>query len=149
MTVEDILRTVEELPPGLAETYKVILQKLPVTRTPRPLCKPILRWLACAVRPLSVTEMWEILAFEIAGGHEEFLASEREVELACGSLVNVVDGIMHLAHRLLTEYLCNGSQASQPDPVLAEFSTDVSDASVQIVTSCIAYVDKFFAYLLM
>ena len=146
MTVEDILRTVEELPPDLAETYKVILQKLPVTRTSRPLCRPILRWLACAIRPLSVTEMWEILAFEIAGGPEEFLASERDVEHACGSLVNVVDGIMHLAHRSLTEYLCNGSQAGQPDPVLAEFSIDVSDASVQIVTSCIAYMDKFFAY---
>lgn len=142
ITVKDILRTVDEIPSDLVDIYNVILRNIPTAR--RRLCVPILKWLAMAVRPLSVTEMWEILSTEIAGGYENFLVSEGEVEFACGSLVQVEDGILYLFHQSLADYLCNRAQEKRLDLILGEYSIDASKANLQIVNTCFAYMDASF-----
>ena len=145
MTIEDTLQAVDDLPTGLSGMYDKILQNMPRHR--RQLCDHILTWLTCAVRPLSVSEMWEILSREIAGGREEFLRSERDVECACGPLVRVVGGIMHLAHRSLVEYLCNVYDGEQGPSNSKAFSIDVSSANLRILNTSITYVDASLAHL--
>jgi len=139
ITVEDILRTVDELPQELVDIYNLILRNIPVPE--RKLCTSILRWLACAVRPLSVAELWEVLSIEMAGGYEDFLVSEREIEISCGSLVVMENGFMHLVHHSLAEFLCNPSREPQSSSPPVGFTIDVSNANLTMLASCLTYID--------
>ncbi len=139
ITMEDLLRTVDELPSGLAEVYALVLHKIPASK--RGLCRPILRWLACAYTPLSVSEMWQALSIELVGRDGDFLASQREIECACGSLVVIENGKMHLAHQSLAEFLCKHLRETKLGSSIAEFSVDVSDAHFRNLALCLGYMD--------
>lgn len=112
-TIGDVLRTENKIPPTLAGLYITILTRIPVSR--RRLCTTILKWLICAVRPLAIGDMEEILRIETCRRDDELLVSEKEVTYACGSLIFVEKGEMHLVHQSLADYLRDGSEETQPD----------------------------------
>lgn len=118
-TVRQVDNALKSLPRGLEEMHEAIITRLDSTlhKAHRELATKILTWIVCAVRPLRLPELQEILRFEIrqdrTAGHllddnsdeDDLLYSEKDVELACGALVMSRNGTLQLIHLSTKEIL--------------------------------------------
>ncbi|KAL9043840.1 MAG: hypothetical protein Q9214_002985, partial [Letrouitia sp. 1 TL-2023] len=98
--IEDILNSVPE---EINELYARIFKQLMASSKEAKLVAPILRWIVCASRPLTVEELKEALRLEI----EEVLPQlDKTVSTICGNLVYVdLQMRVCLAHQTVAEYL--------------------------------------------
>ena len=95
-TVKQVDDALKSLPTGLEQMHELIITRLDATlhRAHRDLATKILMWIVCAVRPLRLVELQEILRSEIqqcrkdsqqAVNDDDLLYSEKDIELACGA----------------------------------------------------------------
>lgn len=136
------------LPEGLYKMYERILRRLHTSLKPSPkeLCLRVLRWVVCATRPLKVKELEEALKLEYTGETRLFdfdnamLYTERDIELACGSLLTVRSGTVQLVHLSAREFLQDPSIRSDIDNGLHQYLVDVPSVSPQIASHCVSYL---------
>lgn len=104
--VDDALRS---LPSGLEKMHEMIITRLDITlrSAHRQLAIKILMWIVCAVSPLRLIELQEIMRFELREGwtisqppidDDDLLYSEKDIELACRALVLSRNGTLQLIH---------------------------------------------------
>ena len=134
-----------DLPTGLDNAYKRILQRLSTEPLPlRQAAARFLRWVACAARPLFLSEL--STTFAIQKGQPNLnnksrpLASREIVTQLCGSLLEVTpDSMVQYVHLSGREFLKSAFMNSSDNP-LVEFG--IADKSVhrEIAESSLTYL---------
>lgn len=146
--VDDALRS---LPKGLEKMHEMIITRLDATlhSAHRQLATKILAWIVCAVRPLQLMELQEILRFEIRQGKiagrrtvddDDLLYSEKDIELACGALVLSRNGTLQLIHLSTKEILTKRPTQMLPDDSRLAFYVDSQRENPRMATLCISYL---------
>lgn len=109
----------------------------------RRICRAVLRWLACATRPLLVDEVWEALRIEYTSGtmeNEDFFLTCREMVNSCGSLVREENETLQLAHLSLSEFLRKSLPTTQQNRQMQEFLVDNSVTNSRLALTSIEYI---------
>ncbi len=146
--VDDALRS---LPAGLEQMHEMIITRLDATlrSAHRQLATSILMWIVCAVRPLRLVELQEILRFEIQEGrtagqpsvdNDDLLYSEKDIEFACGALVRSRNGTLQLIHLSTKEILMKKPSQIRPDDSRLAFYVDAQRQNPRMATLCVSYI---------
>lgn len=150
-TVNQVNDALKCLPTGLEEIHETIITRLDSTlRTGhRDLAIKILTWVVCAVRPLRLAELQEILRFEIRQGRaadhaftddDDLLYSEQDIELACGALVLCRNETLQLIHLSTKEILIRKpNHMPSPDSRVA-FYVDAQRENPKFPILCASYI---------
>jgi ankyrin repeat protein len=146
------------LPPTLDKTYDRILAAIDESDTDYAI--RILLWLAFSKRPLSIGEIAEVVAIDVARdpafNREEVLEDPREVLEVCSSLVTITmhekgDRVeneyvadprqfVRLAHYSVKEYLVSTRiQEGQA----ARYSMQATACHINMAKACLGYLDQF------
>ncbi|KAL8878973.1 MAG: hypothetical protein Q9198_003326 [Flavoplaca austrocitrina] len=148
LTVEEIEDTLNSLPDGLNGVYERILTRLHDSLKPlrKNFCCRLLKWITLAKRPLRLTEVGEALRIQYAvaiddfGNTQHLLCSTRELELVCGSLVTVKDGVIQLIHLSTKEFLIDQKRASDLSQDIHAFFVRTQDDSALLSGICVMYL---------
>ena len=144
-TISEVEKQLLAIPSGLEELHRTIISRLSRTLSSSRMvmASKVLLWVTSAIRPLLLSEIYEILRFEIqhSSDHEDdLLYSENDIELICGSLVTTRNGVLRLIHLSTKEILQQRPKSMlQSDPCWP-FYLDVRGAGPQIATLCISYL---------
>ena len=152
-TVREVNEALTSLPKGLNDMYERIIKRLNDTLHPahRQLAIKILKWIVCAVRPLRLAELQEIMHFEIREGilsarqsadEDDFLYSEKDIELACGALVLTRNGALQLIHLSTKEILLRKPPQMLPKDPRLDFYVDARRESPHMAALCISYISS-------
>jgi hypothetical protein len=129
-----------QLPQGLNETYENILRNIP--RADQESVRRILLWVAFAVLPLTIEEVYTAIAIENNLDRlddESMLRSPADVLLLCGSLVTLSeDGHCSLAHLSVKDYLL--SLEIRDSKFASQFAMDLQSAKRELTMSCLTYL---------
>ncbi len=149
-TVKHVDDALKALPTGLPEMHEAIITRLDSTlhRAHRELAIKILKWVVCAVRPLHLQELQDILRFEIRQGgsagqsldDDDLLYSEKDIELACGALVINRNETMQLIHLSTKEILMRRPQGMRPDDLRRDFYVDAQRENPHMAMICVSYM---------
>lgn len=148
-SIYEIRESLDSLPEGLDKVYERILTRLrdSLKSSAREFCCRLLKWIVCATRPLKLQEMRDALQIDYSansfiGSDETLLYSERDFELACGSLVVIRYGAIQLVHLSARDYL----QKTELDPMLPPdlngFFVDSEKSSSLLAAHCTSYLLK-------
>ncbi|KAI4090072.1 MAG: hypothetical protein LQ339_008446 [Xanthoria mediterranea] len=147
-TLEEIDRTLDLLPDGLNEVYERILTRLhdSLKASHKTCCCRLLKWITLAKRPLRLTEVGEALKiqYELDIDTQHLLCSTRELELVCGSLVTVKEGIIQLIHLSTKEFLIDQKRASDLGQDLRAFFVRAQDDSALLSGICVKYLSTCY-----
>lgn len=149
-SVYEIQDALLALPEGLDNMYERILRRLDssLRSSTKKLCLRVLRWVVCATRPLQLKELEEALKLEYGADRprsdfdfdNDLLHTERDIELACGSLLTVRSGTVQLIHLSAGEFLQNQSIRLNIDDSLRQYLVDVPSVSAHIASHCASYL---------
>ena len=151
-TVRQVDRALKSLPTGLEEMHEAIITRLDSTlhRAHRELATRILTWIVCAVRPLRLAELQEILRFEIRQGRianqspvdddDDFLYSEKDIELACGALVRSTNATLQLIHLSTKEILTRKPPTMRSGDSRLAFYVDAQRENPHMALLCVSYM---------
>ncbi|CAG8413316.1 unnamed protein product, partial [Penicillium salamii] len=120
---KEIHRILETVPRGMESLYKRTLDYMSQAVRGKELAKTILIWAACAIRPMTISELGGALSLDI---HDSFPRLEESIAALCGQLV-VVDkyGRVKMVHETAREFLVDGELES-------EFSIDRTKAHTRM-----------------
>lgn len=151
-TVRQVDRALKSLPTGLEEMHEAIITRLDSTlhRAHRELATRILTWIVCAVRPLRLAELQEILRFEIRQGRivnqspvdddDDLLYSEKDIELACGALVRSTNATLQLIHLSTKEILTRKPPTMRSGDSRLAFYVDAQRENPHMAVLCVSYM---------
>ena len=139
-TVKAIRTALKELPRGLDETYRRILEMIPVHSAG--ITRRILLWLAFTITPLTLDELHTAIAVDADLDYldvESQLRTPEDILSLCGSLVSVsVEGIIGLAHLSVKDFLLSAETKLQPS--ISNFAVTACEANHELAFSCISYM---------
>ncbi|KAH9028687.1 hypothetical protein EDB85DRAFT_2147778 [Lactarius pseudohatsudake] len=145
-----VRQTLEELPESLDETYERIVMDIKKTNSAH--AYRMLQCLAVAIRPLSVAELAELLAFDFnatKGGIPELNPNwrwedhEQAVLSTCSSLITIVPAygshspVVQFSHFSVKEFLMS-DRLSTPTKNLSRFHIVPEDANTLIARACLS-----------
>lgn len=150
-TVRQVDDALKSLPAGLEQMHEMIVTRLDATlrSAHRQLATSILTWIVCAVRPLRLVELQEILRFEIQQDsaadqtpvdHDDLFYSEKDIELACGALVLSRNGTLQLIHLSTKEILMKRPSQLRPDDSRLDFYVDAQRKNPHMAMLCVSYL---------
>ena len=153
-TVRQVDDALKSLPRGLEEMHEAVITRLDSTlhKAHRELATKILTWVVCAVRPLRLPELQEILRFEIrqdrTAGHslddngddDDLLYSEKDIELACGALVMSINGTLQLIHLSTKEILTRRPLRMGSDDSRLGFYVSRQRENTHMAGLCVSYI---------
>lgn len=151
-TVRQVDHALKSLPTGLEEMHEAIITRLDSTlhRAHRELATRILTWTVCAVRPLRLAELQEILRFEIRQGRivnqspvdddDDLLYSEKDIELACGALVRSTNATLQLIHLSTKEILTRKPPTMGSGDSRLAFYVDAQRENPHMAVLCVSYM---------
>ena len=150
-TIRQVNDALKALPTGLEEMHKAIVTRLDSTlhKAHRELATKILTWVVCAVRPLRLVELQEILRFEIRQGRradhlqdddDDLLYSEKDIEMACGALVVSRNGTLQLIHLSTKEILMRRPPYMHSDDSRLAFYVDSQRENPHMARLCVSYI---------
>ena len=141
-----IRKTLSELPASLDETYQRVLNEIGMDN--RDLAHRLLQCLTMAIRPLTVEELAEILAFdfEVAEGEtpklDEGCQSENpqhDVLSTCSSLITVVDNggsrVIQFSHFSVKEFLTSDRLSTFQN--ISSFHIEAEPAHMTLAQVCL------------
>ena len=152
-TVREVNEALRSLPKGLNNMHETIITRLNATLHPahRQLAIKILKWIVCAVRPLRLAELQEVMRFEFQEGRssarqsaddDDFLYSEKDIELACGALVLTRNGTIQLIHLSTKEILLRKPSQMLPEDPRLDFYLDARRENPYMAALCISYISS-------
>jgi ankyrin repeat protein len=142
-------RTLTELPESLDETYERIVND--IKKGNRADAYRMLQCLAVAIRPLSVSELAELLAFDfdatdLKGGIPKLNSKWRwgdhkQAALSiCSSLITIVPGrrspVVHFSHFSVKEFLLSDRLSTSAKDI-SQYHISLEDANTLIVKACL------------
>ena len=153
-TVRQVDDALKSLPRGLEEMHEAIITRLDSTlhKAHRELATKILTWVVCAVRPLRLPELQEILRFEIRqdriaahslgdnSDDDDLLYSEKDIELACGALVMSRNETLQLIHLSTKEILTRRPLRMGSDDSRLGFYVSTQRENPRMAGLCLSYV---------
>lgn len=144
-TISEVKKQLLAIPPGLEELHRTIISRLsPTLSSSRmAIASKVLLWVVSAIRPLFLSEIYEIVRFEIqhsSDNEDDLLYPENDVELICGSLVTTRNGVLQLIHLSTKEILQQRPKSMLQSDLCWPFYLDVRGAGPQIATLCISYL---------
>jgi hypothetical protein len=118
------IRTIlDQCPPGLYALYRHFLQGL-AAQTPQKqkVTRDIMRWVVCAARPLTVTELEGALTAGLEGRDEKPFKST--IIEACSSFITVAgtEETVRAVHESVREHLIEEPDPAQHEPDISVFS---------------------------
>ena len=126
-----VREVLESVPRGMDELYSRILTNLLATPRNAELVMTILRWCACAARPLSVDELREALRLDIG---EVLPQLEKSAGSICGYLVYAdQQSKVRVAHQTVKEYLFRQHESSS-------LRIKRPEAHLRIAAVCLSYL---------
>ncbi|KAK0506980.1 hypothetical protein JMJ35_010680 [Cladonia borealis] len=152
-TGPQVRKALNNLPRGLDDMHENIITRLDATLHPahRQLAIKILKWIVCAVRPLRLVELQEIMRFDFREGRsstrqsaddDDFLYSEKDIELACGALVLTRNGTLQLIHLSTKEILLRKPPQMLPEDPRLDFYVDAPRENPYMAVLCVAYISS-------
>ena len=150
-TVRQVDEALRRLPQGLEKMHEMIITRLNSTlhKAHRQLAIKILTWIVCAIRPLRLEELQEVLRFELQKDvppgqswteADDLLYSSKDIELACGALVTYRNGTLQLIHLSTKEILLQRPLHMLPDDSLLAFFVDAQNENPRMATFCVSYL---------
>lgn len=150
-TVRQVDDALKSLPTGLENLHEAIITRLDATlhKAHRELATKILTWIVCAVRPLRLVELQEILRFEIRQSRtgtqslfddDELLYSRKDIELACGALVLCRNETLQLIHLSTREILTRRPNHMRSDDSRVAFYVDAQRENPDLAILCVSYM---------
>ena len=153
-TVRQVDDALKSLPTGLEEMHEAIITRLDSTlhKAHRELATKILTWVVCAVRPLRLPELQEILRFEVRqdrtarhslddnSDDDDLLYSEKDIELACGALVISRNGTLQLIHLSTKEILTRRPLRMGSDDSRLGFYVSTQRENPRMAVLCVSYI---------
>jgi WD40 repeat protein len=119
------------VPNGMDDLYTKILNNIASDRKNKNIAKAILRWVVCAIRPLTTDELTEALRLDI---QETFRTFEKIVGSLCGHLVYVdAKKRVQVIHQTVREFLTREEHES-------EFKLDKSKENFRVSEVCLEYL---------
>ncbi|KAF1982684.1 hypothetical protein K402DRAFT_457189 [Aulographum hederae CBS 113979] len=133
--------SLQNLPPGLDETYDRILKS--IDEADHKYVRRMLYWMIGSGRPLSLEELAEAIALNPDKDRldvtERLLVPEEIFEL-CGSLIRVADDqTIVLAHFSVQEYLMS-DRLTDKEPSLAQFAIQEIQSRQHVASCILSYV---------
>ena len=152
-TGSQVRKALKNLPRGLEGMHENIITRLDAALHPahRQLAIKILKWIVCTVRPLRLVELQEIMRFEFREGwsstrqsadDDDFLYSEKDIELACGALVLTRNGTLQLIHLSTEEILLRKPPQMLPEDPRLDFYVDAPRENPYMAVLCVAYISS-------
>ena len=154
-TEEQLKKTLRSLPRGLDNLHESIITRLDATLHPahRQLATKILKWIVCAVRPLRLVELQEVMRLEFReegsstrqsadDDDDEFFYSEKDIELACGALVLAKNGTLQLIHLSTKEILLRKPPQMLPEDPRLDFYVQARRENPHMAALCVAYISS-------
>lgn len=148
----DMIEMLHETPSDLSAIYEKILDRLAsnVGARRRNNSAVLVKWIACAARPLSMDEARAAPivgpkgAPKVRDSHDNMMLSEQELERACGSLVLINNGRVRLAHATIRDFLQNPPKSSKDNSCIQDFLIDWREENLLIADHCIYYMNSSF-----
>src|SRR6266404_1981799 len=144
---QSVRRTLNELPESLDDTYERILME--IKRANQAHAYRMLQCLAVAIRPLSVAELAELLAFDFdvaTGGIPKLNADwrwedhEQAVLSMCSSLITVIPGdssmVVQFSHFSVKEFLMSDRLARSMEEI-SRYHISPEDAHTVLARACL------------
>src|SRR6266702_392227 len=144
---QSVLRTLNELPESLDETYERVVME--IKKANQVHAYRMLQCLTVAVRPLSVAELAELLAFDLdvaKGGIPELNSDwrwedhEQAVLSTCSSLVTVVPDhgspVVQFSHFSVKEFLMSDRLAMSTRDI-SQYYVSLEDAHTVLAQACL------------
>lgn len=135
-----IRETLNNLPEGLSDTYRRILNKISKSPSRAKLAQKVFQWATVAKRPLHVEELKEAVAFERddKSWNVEKVPHEDLMFESCRGLIikDADDESVHFAHLTVRQYL-TGGLTTKVDP---QFEVSVGNADILAGEICVAYL---------
>ncbi len=135
-----IRETLRNLPEGLGNTYKRILNKIGDNYSRIALAQKVFQWATVAKRPLHVEELKEAVAVDAndeTWDEDKFPHEDLMLESCRGLIIkDEDDGTVHFAHHTVRQYL-TGGLATKVDPL---FEVAVESANVLAGHACVSYL---------
>ena len=159
-TVRQVDEALKSLPKGLEEMHEKIITRLDSTlhKAHRELAIKIVNWVICAVRPLQLSELQEILRFETRQGktvgqlpvhdddafdeEDDFLYSVKDIELACGALVISRNETLQLIHLSTKEILTERPPNMRSDDSRLGFYVNTQRENPRMAVLCVSYISN-------
>ncbi|OIW34505.1 hypothetical protein CONLIGDRAFT_7590 [Coniochaeta ligniaria NRRL 30616] len=130
---KEIDQILEDVPTDMEHMYKRILDSMSQSIRGKELAKAVLVWTACAVRPMTVTELSGALTLDIG---DTFPKLEESISSLCGQLVAVDKfGKVQMVHGTVREFLLK-------DGLDSEFAIDKGMADTRIAEGCLKYLTE-------
>ena len=145
-----VRHTLDELPESLDETYERIV--MDIMKANRAQAYLMLQCLTVAIRPLSVAELAELLAFDFdaaKGGIPELNSNwrwedhEQAVLSTCSSLITIVPAgdslVVQFSHFLVKEFLLSDCLATSTKDI-SRYHIVLKDANTVIAQACLGFL---------
>ncbi|KAH9044057.1 hypothetical protein EDB83DRAFT_1575968 [Lactarius deliciosus] len=140
-----VRRTLNELPETLDETYERVMME--IKKTNQAHAYRLLQCLTVAVRPLSVAELAELLAFDFdvaKGGipklNPDWRWEEQAVLSTCSSLITVVPGhgppVVQFSHFSVKEFLMSDRLATSTGDI-SRYHISLKEAHTVLAQACL------------
>ena len=144
---QSVLRTLNELPKSLDETYKRVM--MGIKGDDQAHAYRMLQCLTVATRPLFVAELAELLAFDFDGAHSgipklnsdwRWEDHEHAVLSTCSSLITVVPNdkspVVQFSHFSVKEFLMSDRLAASTSDI-SRYHISLSDAHTVLAQACL------------
>lgn len=130
-TTKEIGRVLDDVPKGMESLYKRTLKRMELLQRGKTLAKAILRWTACSIRPMTVSELDGALRIDMQDTFPQLRGSIRAL---CGQLVAVdkADRVQ-MIHETARGFLLDASLES-------EFSINSQEAHTHMARVCLSYL---------
>ncbi|EXJ70758.1 uncharacterized protein A1O5_05748 [Cladophialophora psammophila CBS 110553] len=129
----ELKKVLDEVPRDMNLLYQRVLDSMKLTTTEggRRVAKAILKWVSCAMRPLSTEELTGALNLDLG---DKYDALEEMIPKLCGQLVAVDKfGNVQIVHETVREYLTS-------DDLQSDFAVNKSQSHTRIAEICLNYL---------
>lgn len=137
----EVEQKLHKLPRGLDGYYERMLHQISQLEQRREIAARVIRWVAMAVRPLSLLELsigTDTLPTELPSREQREEMMEYHVNL-CGYFLKVDHGIVSLIHQSARDYL-TCIDRDREGPRFSLFRIDEEEAHLQIAQTCLKYI---------
>ena len=135
----EVVKYLNEFPPGLNEVYARILFGIEIRR--RKVVAKILRWTVMAVRPLSLAELGVAIGTSVDPIIQISLAEITRDQISwCGNLLTITGDKVNLIHQSAKDYLLRKVVDSKSD--LEFFRVQEEIANLEIASKCFYYLQE-------
>ena len=138
-TDDDIDTVLKDVPDAMHSLYSRVVLK--ISESPNRIwAKSILRWIICAVRPMTVHELSAAFRLDTKKGLKQ---PAQAIESICGPLIRIEGDCVEVVHDTVRDYLFNKGRNK---PVVEGFEFDKAESHERLAIICVAFITDRFSH---